>query len=235
MHGRLCMGWRQINHLRQMIECIFFITGAMSTSSSSETEAEWFKATLFKSIVLTDDISLCLMWFVPVFGVVLFYCSLLLDLQGAHEQASEAYQNAMSTIKSGSDLGAFCLRFLRRCYGSLKGDVPWCNPSSRVFQLAQLSSEFESHVSRVLSILPSKFPLPHDPDQTWISYSGHNQIIDFHMKCLSTDDCILKSFEKFITLMPTNIVLVKRWNRLFSFLYWNNLSMAAVTCHFFIY
>lgn len=133
----------------------------------------------------------------------------------------------MSTIKDGVALGTFCLRFLRWCYGAMKCQLPsWTSASTA--DTRQRWSEFNGHVNRVIQIIPSKFPYPHDPEQSWINFSVQNEIVDLYVSCLSDDNVVLKSYEKFLIMMPTNVVLVRRLAVYFEFEFLNFILSLSV-------
>ena len=135
----------------------------------------------------------------------LIYC-LLLDLQGAHDQATETYHLALSCLTRTKDIQRLWLAFLRRTAAVISHQLPWLSPASSVDEKRKLWRQFESDVDRALLSLPVRRRLPHST-QTYDDYTSHNEIIQLYVSCLSDVDIIQELYEKYMRQMPGNVEL----------------------------
>ena len=133
------------------------------------------------------------------------YC-LLLDLQGAHDQATQAYHLALSCLTKAEDIRRLWLAFLRRNKAVICQQLPWLSPAHGFDQKRMLWQQFESDTHQALVSLPVRCCLPHS-SHVWDDYSCHNQIIQMYVSCLSDKDIIQQAYEKFIQHMPGNVEL----------------------------
>ena len=136
----------------------------------------------------------------------LCYC-LLLDLQGAHDQAAEAYHLALGCATRTEDIRRLWLAFLRRSVALVSGQLPWLSPPASSDHRSKLWQEFESDVDRALASIPVRRSLPHS-DQTWDDYSYHNEVVRLHVSCISDPDVVRGLYEKYLRRMPGNVELV---------------------------
>jgi len=136
----------------------------------------------------------------------LCYC-LLLDLQGAHDQATETYHLALSCLTRMKDIQRLWLALLRRTVAVLSHQLPWLSPgASSLDQKTKLWQRFESDANRALASVPVKRCLPHS-GQMWDDYSCHNEIIRLCASCVSDADALQDLYEKFLWQMPGNVGL----------------------------
>ena len=130
--------------------------------------------------------------------------SLLLDLQGAHAQAVDAYHEALSCVTRTADVRRLWVAYLRRSAAVLCGRVRWLSSSDDECRLWQ---RFESDVVRALASLPVKQTFPHS-SLTWNDYSCHNEIVRLYASCISDADLVQDLYEKYMRRMPGNVNLV---------------------------
>ena len=135
----------------------------------------------------------------------LSYC-LLLDLQGAHDQATQTYHLALSCLTKTKDIRRLWLAFLRRTVAVVCQQLPWLSSAPSFDQKRKLWQQFESDTDQALMSLPVRCSLPHS-NQMWDDYSCHNQIIQLYVSCLSNMDVIQQAYEKYIRQMPGNVEL----------------------------
>jgi len=136
----------------------------------------------------------------------LCYC-LLLDLQGAHDQATEAYRLSLSCLTRAMDISRLWLAFLRRSVAVISHQLPWLSPgASSVDRTRRLCQQFEVDVDQALVSLPVRRTLPHST-QTWDDYTAHNDVIQVRVSCLARADDVEGVYEKYLRLMPANAEL----------------------------
>jgi len=136
----------------------------------------------------------------------LSYC-LLLDLQGAHDQAFEAYHTALSCLIKTKDIQRLLIACLRRNAAVMSDQLPWLTHAGGPDERKKLWQEFESEIERALFSVLVRRSLPHS-SQTWDDYSSHNEIIKLHLSCLSDVDQVRHLYEKYLIQMPANVDLV---------------------------
>ena len=136
----------------------------------------------------------------------LSYC-LLLDLQGAHDQATETYHIALSCLTRTKDVRRLWFAFLRRTKAIISRQLLWLKLAYSSDQKSKLWHQFESDVGRALACLPVRRSLPHS-SQTWDDYTFHNEIIKLHVSCVSDTDSVQVLYEKYVNQMPGNVELV---------------------------
>lgn len=136
----------------------------------------------------------------------LSYC-LLLDLQGAHDQATETYHTALSCLTRTKDVRRLWFAFLRRTKAVISRQLPWLKLADSSDQKRKLWHQFESDVGQALACLPVRCSLPHS-SQMWDDYTFHNEIIQLHVSCLSDSDSVQVLYEKYVSQMPGNVKLV---------------------------
>ena len=138
----------------------------------------------------------------------LSYC-LLLDLQGAHDQASQTYHLALSSLTETKDIRRMWVAFLRRSAAVICQQLPWLSPAQSFDQKRKLWQQFELDTHQALSSLPVRCSLPLS-SQLWDDYSCHNQIIQLYVSCLSDVDVVQQACEKYVRQMPGNVELQLR-------------------------
>jgi len=133
--------------------------------------------------------------------------SLLLDLQGAHDQASETYHLALSCLTRTQDIRRLWLAFLRRSMAVISYQLPWLSPgASSCDQKRKLWQQFESDIDQALASFPVRRSLPHS-SQMWDDYLCHNEIIQLYVSCLSDKVVVQSVYEKYMRQMPGNVGL----------------------------
>lgn len=135
----------------------------------------------------------------------LIYC-ILLDLQGAHDQATETYHLALSCLTKTNDIQRLWLAFLRRTTAVICQQLPWLSPATSYDQKKKLWQQFESDTHQALASIPVRRSMPHS-SQTWDDYSCHNQIIELYVSCLSDVDTVQQVYDKYVRQMPGNVEL----------------------------
>ena len=135
----------------------------------------------------------------------LCYC-LLLDLQGAHDQAVETYHLALSCLTRTKDVQRLWLAFLRRTAAVICRQLPWLSADNSLDLKRKLWQQFESDVDQALSSLPVRRCLPHS-SQMWDDYSSHNEVIQLYVSCVSDVDVVQRMYEKYVHQMPGNAEL----------------------------
>jgi hypothetical protein len=84
-----------------------------------------------------------------------------------------------------------------------------CVESSPAANKQKDFKNFSELVYRCLSSMPSRFPVLHRQDQTWVDFTYHNEVIDLYIRLL-TEENIYMAYEKFMQMMPTNVGLITR-------------------------
>ena len=137
----------------------------------------------------------------------LCYC-LLLDLQGAHDQATQTYHLALTCLTGTQDIRRLWLAFLRRSAAVISQQLPWLSPAAASSDhKLTLWQQFASDVDEALSTLPVRCSLPHS-SQMWDDYSCHNEIILLYVSCMSDVGAVQDVYEKYVHKMPGNTELV---------------------------
>lgn len=136
--------------------------------------------------------------------------SLLLDLQGSHNHAVEAYHTAISHLTATSDLCRLWLVYLQRCLNIISGRLPWASELGEAMKVNQVK-EFMHAIEQAICSLPVKRHLPSTSKsmQTWSDYSSHNEVISLFTSCLPDVSAGL-AYQRLLQLMPANVDLVLR-------------------------
>ena len=137
----------------------------------------------------------------------LCYC-LLLDLQGAHDQATETYHLALSCLTRTKDIRRLWLAFLRRSAAVISHQLPWLSPGGSTFdEKRKLWQQFKSDTHRALASFPVRRSLPYSTEM-WDDYTCHNEIICLYISCMpDAADLIQEVYERYLRQMPRNIGL----------------------------
>ncbi|GAB1604749.1 zinc finger C3H1 domain-containing protein-like [Argonauta hians] len=123
------------------------------------------------------------------------YC-LLLELQKDCYQVVEAYETALSAMKSTSDIAQVWLHYLKY------------QIRQSAYQRNGVANRIQSQVIRCLTCLPK--PVQSSTTQNWSDHHHHNKIIDLYINCLESTEEKMAAYDKFITIMPNNIKLILR-------------------------
>jgi hypothetical protein len=136
--------------------------------------------------------------------------SLLLDLQGFHSRAVEAYHAAISHLTATSDLCRMWLAYLRRFLNIISGRLPWASELGEASKVNQVK-DFLHAVDQAICSLPVKCLLPSTLKsvQMWSDYSCHNEIASVFLSCLPDVSASL-AYQRLLQLMPANVDLVLR-------------------------